>query len=350
MDLRRREFIIRFCQGAGAALIPSYLWGLTFPPVRASESRNSSVSDPTFHLQPHYRSGRPLDATLLKVQAGRDDFVTERDAGQISAILAQWSASLLQSPRDTRAIAEALTADFSGASLKPAESRVVRQGSSLQVSRNKFENQALLDGNSFLKEWQSVLSTFSKIVTGEFQITGINAAGAESSQPLGRLQTRIRYEIVGTGAGFHREQRVGNWELTWEPSSSGEFRVRSWRALDETQARSTAPIYTDITSAALGSNSSYSAQMVHGTDYWRTVLDGACGIDIYGHNGVSVADIDNDGFDDLYVCQPAGLPNRLYRNRGDGTFEDITESSGLGSWKIRRVPCSQTSAIAAGRT
>ena len=54
------------------------------------------------------------------------------------------------------------------------------------------------------------------------------------------------------------------------------------------------------------------------------------GIDIYGHNGVSVADIDDDGFDDLYVCQPAGLPNRLYRNRGDGTFEDITESSGLG--------------------
>ena len=82
--------------------------------------------------------------------------------------------------------------------------------------------------------------------------------------------------------------------------------------------------------AALGGNSSYAAQMLHGIDYWRTVLDGACGIDIYGHNGVSVGDIDGDGFDDLYVCQPAGLPNRLYRNRGDGTFEDITEASGLG--------------------
>ena len=30
------------------------------------------------------------------------------------------------------------------------------------------------------------------------------------------------------------------------------------------------------------------------------------------------------------MCQSAGLPNRLYRNRGDGTFEDITEASGLG--------------------
>jgi hypothetical protein len=83
-------------------------------------------------------------------------------------------------------------------------------------------------------------------------------------------------------------------------------------------------------SASVRRASSYTDQMLRGVDYWRTVLDGASGIDIYGHNGVSVGDIDGDGFDDLYVCQPAGLPNRLYRNRGDGTFEDITEASGVG--------------------
>ena len=48
-----------------------------------------------------------------------------------------------------------------------------------------------------------------------------------------------------------------------------------------------------------------------------------------GHHGVSVGDADGDGLDDLYVAQPAGLPNRLYRNRGDGSFEDVTERAGL---------------------
>ena len=52
--------------------------------------------------------------------------------------------------------------------------------------------------------------------------------------------------------------------------------------------------------------------------------------DSNGHQGVSVGDADGDGLDDLYVAQPAGLPNRLYRNRGDSTFEDITDQAGVG--------------------
>ncbi|PYQ41501.1 MAG: CRTAC1 family protein, partial [Acidobacteria bacterium] len=48
-----------------------------------------------------------------------------------------------------------------------------------------------------------------------------------------------------------------------------------------------------------------------------------------GHHGVSVGDFDGDGRDDFYVSQPEGLPNRLFRNKGDGTFEDVTEAAGL---------------------
>jgi tetratricopeptide (TPR) repeat protein len=337
VDLRRRELLVRFSQGVGASLIPTSLWASTFPAFRSSTSRTEPASDAGFHLHPHYRSERPLDATLLKVQAGLDDFITEKYTDQIGAILAQWSASLLQSPRETQAIARILAPDFSGEAFQPSESRVVRSSAGIEVRQNRFASEATRNRDAFLQEWQSVFGAFTQIVTAEFQITAIDALSVQASTPAhpgqpGSLQTRVRYEIVGTGAGFHREQRVGHWNLVWKPASSGEFLLRTWRVLDETQARSNSLVYVDITSAALGGNSSYAAQLLHGTDYWRTVIDGASGIDVYGHNGVSVADIDNDndGFDDLYVCQPAGLPNRLYRNRGDGTFVDITESSGLG--------------------
>ena len=44
--------------------------------------------------------------------------------------------------------------------------------------------------------------------------------------------------------------------------------------------------------------------------------------------GVAVLDFDGDGREDLYVA--GGDGNRLYRNRGDGTFEDVTERAGVG--------------------
>jgi hypothetical protein len=49
----------------------------------------------------------------------------------------------------------------------------------------------------------------------------------------------------------------------------------------------------------------------------------------YDHgNSVSVADIDGDGHTDLYFTNQAG-PNELWRNLGDGRFEDWTARSGV---------------------
>jgi hypothetical protein len=45
---------------------------------------------------------------------------------------------------------------------------------------------------------------------------------------------------------------------------------------------------------------------------------------------VAVADVDADGHSDIYVTNSKeGSKNRLYRNRGDGTFEDVAERFGL---------------------
>jgi hypothetical protein len=56
-------------------------------------------------------------------------------------------------------------------------------------------------------------------------------------------------------------------------------------------------------------------------------------------SGVAMFDYDGDGRLDLYFATTRNLPldapdrsqgNRLYRNRGDGTFEDTTEKAGVG--------------------
>jgi hypothetical protein len=56
--------------------------------------------------------------------------------------------------------------------------------------------------------------------------------------------------------------------------------------------------------------------------YWQPVH--------YDHgNGVAVADVDGDGLHDLYFVNQVGS-NQLWKNQGDGTFTDMTETAGVG--------------------
>ena len=54
---------------------------------------------------------------------------------------------------------------------------------------------------------------------------------------------------------------------------------------------------------------------------------GLTGADLDYNYGVAVGDYDNDGYDDLFVCS-AGR-NALYHNNGNGTFTDVTRGAGL---------------------
>ena len=69
---------------------------------------------------------------------------------------------------------------------------------------------------------------------------------------------------------------------------------------------------------------------------WRNQGDGtfeevaaAAGVDHRGFvKGVTWGDYDDDGFPDLYVSTLGG-PNRLYHNQGDGTFVDVAPQAGV---------------------
>src|SRR5437868_2587500 len=53
-------------------------------------------------------------------------------------------------------------------------------------------------------------------------------------------------------------------------------------------------------------------------------------VNLYDHGcGVAVGDFNGDGRDDIYFCNQLGK-NALYRNKGDGTFEDVTDKAGVG--------------------
>ncbi|HTA59995.1 MAG TPA: VCBS repeat-containing protein, partial [Candidatus Baltobacteraceae bacterium] len=326
--MSRREFL-QYSQGAALAFLPSGLW---LPRTDSPALPRNSALPPEFHVHPVYKTPRAIEAVLKKARAEFDSYPTEIYQDQIAKVLEQWATELRVSPEKTGALERPMSGKFLANSLAAKLQPRRKDDGVFQVWEAQFQAAPLIGSEDFLAGWRSAVSGLSKLVTVEFQITGIRveATSPISAEKGARVQTRVRYEFVGEGGGFYREQWIGYLDLDWEIGPDNEIRLHSWRNVEETRSRSQVPAFEDIATKVFASCPSFGAQFVPGVDTWRTVMDGASGIDIYGHNGVAVGDMDGDGFDDLYVCQPAGLPNRLYRNHGDGTFEDITDASGVG--------------------
>src|SRR3984957_1288810 len=313
---------------APVLLLPAPIHARAFRPLRADipADCNAAFNFADFRVTPHYPTRSPLDDVLRKAVPGSDEYITEKYAVEIMRLLDEWSQGLKSEPPALGVLAKFLDASLQAASLVPVQQSALRSGEAIEVFRRRFTTDVVSGRERFLQEIKTYFAFMLRVETAHFEITGIEEIA--SSSPM--LRADIRYDFVGTGKGAGREEGVGYWKTEWARGDANEWRVVRWEATEETLSRADGPIFVDVTSRALGQTESYRKQMIHGVDYWRTVLDGACGIDIYGNNGLAVGDIDNDGFDDLYICQPPGLPNRLYRNRGDGTFEDVTEKAGVG--------------------
>jgi tetratricopeptide (TPR) repeat protein/peroxiredoxin len=316
-----------------ASALPARPWGI---PPRATRSFYPSLSTsdpewPDLRFSPHYRASPPLESVFRYIEPGSDEFISEKLATEIEIVLSKWSSLLKVSPAKAVEIGAFLAPSFQGCPLRPRQREQIRGEPGLQVWRSRIAAPPALGRAAFLEELRAYLIQFDELLTAEFKLCEITIPDGSSTH----LDTRIRYDLVGTGRDFHREQLVGYWDLEWE--RNGEPRVRNWSSVEETRSRAAAPVFVDITSRVMERCSSFSEQLVPGIDHWRTVLDSASGIVLEGNSGLAVGDIDNDGFDDLYVCQPWGLPNRLYKNRGDGTFEDVTESAGVGV--LNGSPC-----------
>jgi Flp pilus assembly protein TadD/peroxiredoxin len=320
----RRTFLkgLRF---APSLLVPAPIRPLRrWPSIATARAFTSSNFRFDLRVSPHYPAKTPLEEIVGQVLPGRDQYITEKYALEIMSVLEGWSKDLKVSPIAFNRLLKSIDGSVAFADLTGGTDVMLRDDYGISVLRRRFQGLERSGRDNFLDQLNRYLFEFSQLDTAAFEITGISMA---TQSPLS-VNAEVRYEIVGARKNGGREQRIGKWQTGWSQSANG-WQLSKLHATDESVGRSREPIFADVTLAALGPLQSYKTQLLRGTDHWRTVLDGACGIDVYGNNGVAIGDFDGDGWDDIYICQPAGLPNRLYRNCGDGTFEEVTEPAGV---------------------
>ncbi|MCA9168095.1 MAG: VCBS repeat-containing protein, partial [Planctomycetales bacterium] len=125
-----------------------------------------------------------------------------------------------------------------------------------------------------------------------------------------------------------RVQQTSLWRCTWTADLAKPL-LESIAVEQFEEVETAGPLFTDHTADILGDNESYRSQLIYGLDHWRETVDWRFGMEIGGPHGLAIADVNNDGLDDLFYCETGGLPNRLYIQRADGSAEDRSADSGL---------------------
>ncbi len=135
------------------------------------------------------------------------------------------------------------------------------------------------------------------------------------------LEASVRFEVVGMPRG---EARAGidraYFQMKLRPAGEAGLRIVSAELLEGDRVISSEPQFVD-TAADAG--------IAFENQYYPPFLSEPLkfGMLRYGPAGITTTDLDGDGLHDLFI--PDGVESRLYRNVGDGTFEDITAAAGL---------------------
>lgn len=178
---------------------------------------------------------------------------------------------------------------------------------------------------------------------------GFTAAAGQLTEPLpGEKQFAFKLfrveqdgatvvtQVYYAGSGYSMDaavQQNATWICRWQPGSDGErprllsIQVDGYAEVATRDSRGR--LLADCTEAVLGSDPCFSTQLVYGREHWLRRIQAALGAVSVGHNGLAVGDINGDGLEDVFLCQMAGLPNRLFAQNRDGTATDIAAEAGV---------------------
>ncbi len=260
---------------------------------------------------------RPLFADRVSVRdlAGRSEPAADQDLRQIGLTRLHWPAE--PSARREEAGGLALWRPLlTGVEYFDHAHFKVKKGRFTDAARSRFEADVAFRGRARLRSGDVVA------LQGRQRVTWARAASEEAPA----LPERRRIP----GPPTIREQREDELQI---------WRIESWHteSMEVQQARS--PVFEEVLGRVLDDPEvlTRAREALHEQQVVEHILRPRSFrpkdpffsiVSIGAHPGVSVVDLDRDGFDDFYVMARLGR-NLFFRNRGDGSFEEIAGQIGL---------------------
>ena len=263
----------------------------------------------------------PVERLRAKTVSGNDKFIVETREREIREPLRALRRLFLEpdSPEAVTGYEAVTTANFKAGPFSASSRTTLYQAPGITATGEEGFAPPSLDRASFPGSISGSIEPVKSLDRAQLKVIGI-------SEREKLIEIEVLFSLAGsTGAGEHHQWN-GEAVLGW---NARERKFSSFQARSRRHVHLTSRPFRDVTSEALGANASYRDILLPSIDHFRSRLDAAVGIGVYGHNGLAIGDADGDGLEDIYVLTAAGLPNILYRAGTDGTFTDVSHESGV---------------------
>jgi hypothetical protein len=338
---RVTSFCLLFLAGVGAASAAWWTYSqrdshpsqLLSSPIPDADPSGRNATDSQLALHPALID-RKFDAAIRDVVVREDPeldgWETERFSELALKQLDELGALLTHPSQIERSQVEPLcAATFSSEALRPPVLHVVYEDPSFIVSR--------------------AAAMVAPKTPGHRGLDGLLSALRQQVQPFAEatdlyfkfkiVRVELRGNAAATTAYFQMNGRTHNgriqvnatWNCNWGVDAGTEMpKLQGVNVSDYEEVTSPhrEALFADCTESAFSDPSILREQLVYGRDHWYGNLEVSLGVEGRG-NGIAIADVDGDGRQDVYLCQPAALPNRLLLRNADGTLRDVSAAAGV---------------------
>ena len=164
-----------------------------------------------------------------------------------------------------------------------------------------------------LTEWQTYLDGFETVHEAGLYIHRLESWDDD-------IVATVRFEVIGKPKG-EAESGIDRALFRMHfARKDGVLQIRSAEPVEGDRVINSRPLFVDV-----GPQAGINFENQYYPGFLNQPLK--FGMLRYGPAGITAADYNDDGLCDLFI--PDGVASRLFRNSGDGSFEDVTEATGL---------------------
>ncbi len=299
------------------------------PEAPASQEKRGGETAPSTE-QPDYEDR--VEAKQELKDAAKDDWDTEV-YNDLAGKQLKTLGKLLGHPEEIDAahLSELAVPSFASGGLRPGALQPVFQDGALTVVRPLDESPGASDAYRGLDGLAVALRELAAPFGGAHEVQAKFKIIHVTPTPEGF--TTVAYYLAWAQPESGAVQQNATWTCNWRLEGHEDHPLLEWIGVEKYEEVTGPPgaktLYADCTRAVLEGNESFAQQLALCLDHWRACTDVSLGIRYTGHEGLAVGDVNGDGLDDLFVCQPGGLPNRLFVQLPNGTARDASAEAGV---------------------